>query len=225
MTYFYDFRKISRTKLFERIPPADIPNAIKCLGGFQKCFANEEAVYGGNSENFLPGLVLDGCVHINQIFQDGSTVLVRTANSGDLFGVSLAFEKDENIFVTSSGNTTVLFLHLPSKDSVNSCNCKYKMIILENLIYILSRNNKFLNEKIQILSRPSLREKLILFLSNQQNIQNSNTIQLNMTREKIAQYINADRSAVSRELGKMQQDGLIEIKNKYIRIKSFKSFI
>jgi len=143
---------------------------------------------------------------------------------GDLFGVSLAFEKDENIFVTSSGNTSVLFLHLPSKNSANSCSCKYKVIILENLIYILSSNNKLLNEKIQILSQPSLREKLVLFLSNQQNLQNSNAVQLNMTREKIAQYINADRSAVSRELGKMQQDGLIEIKNKSITIKSFKCF-
>ncbi len=225
MTYFYDFRKISKTKLFERIPPVDIPNAIKCLGGFQKTFANEEAIYGIKSENFLPGLILDGCVHINQIFPDGSTVLVRTAYSGDLFGVSQAFEKDENIFVTSSGKTNVLFLHLTSKDFANSCNCKYKMIILENLISILSKNNKLLNEKIHILSRSSLREKLILFLSNQQNIQKSNIIQLNMTREKIAQYINADRSAVSRELGKMQQDGLIEIKNKSIRIKTFKSFI
>ncbi len=225
MTYFYDFRKISKTKLFERIPPVDIPNAIKCLGGFQKTFANEEAIYGIKSENFLPGLILDGCVHINQIFPDGSTVLVRTAYSGDLFGVSQAFEKDENIFVTSSGKTNVLFLHITSKDFANSCNCKYKMIILENLISILSKNNKLLNEKIHILSRSSLREKLILFLSNQQNIQKSNIIQLNMTREKIAQYINADRSAVSRELGKMQQDGLIEIKNKSIRIKTFKSFI
>jgi len=214
---FLNLTQLSKCKLFEGIPPRDLMSAIKCLGGFSKSFENEEAVYRG-AEELLPGLVLKGCILVQQIFADGSTVLLRTVGPGELFGVSMAFSPDENIYVTSSGNSDVLFLHLPSKNGENTCSCKYRMIILENLIYILAENNKHLNKKIQILSRPSLREKLILFLSNQKSMQKTKELKLTMTREKIAQYINADRSAVSRELSRMQKDGLIEIKNKSVEI-------
>ncbi len=214
---FLNLTQLAGCKLFERVPVKDLMSAIKCLGGFTRSFENEEAIYRG-AEEILPGLVLSGCILIHQIFADGSTVLLRTVGPGELFGVSMSFSPDENIYVTSSGNSEVLFLHLPSKNGENSCSCKYRMIILENLIYILAENNKLLNKKIQILSRPSLREKLILFLSNQRNLQKTKDLKLTMTREKIAQYINADRSAVSRELSRMQKDGLIEIKNKSVEI-------
>jgi len=215
---FLNFSQLSKCKLFERVPPQDLMSAIKCLGGFTKSFQNEESVYAHGTEDIVPGLVLNGCILIHQIFADGSTVLLRSVGPGELFGVSMYFRPDENIYVTSSGNSKILFLHLPSKNGETRCNCKYRMIILENLIYILAENNCHMSQKIQILSRPSLREKLILFLSNQRNIQKSNELKLGMTREKIAQYINADRSAVSRELNRMQKDGLIVIKNKSVEI-------
>lgn len=215
---YLNLAQLSRCKLFERIPVHDIPSAIKCLGGFSKSFSNGESLYPPSADNLLPGLVLSGIIHIHQIFSDGSTVLLKEAEPGELFGVAMSFSPDDNIFVSSSGNSSVLFLHLPSRNSLNSCSCKYKMIILENLIYILAENNKILNKKIQILSRHTLREKLSLFLSNQQALQKTNILKLNMSREKIAQYINADRSAVSRELNKMQKDGLIKIQNKSIAV-------
>lgn len=71
-----------------------------------------------------------------------------------------------------------------------------------------------MKQKIQILSRPTLREKLMLFFKNQKQIQKSNHLKLNMTREKIARYICAERSAVSRD--RMQNDGLIKLEGKAI---------
>lgn len=213
---FYRYSALTKCKLFDRIPLQDLQKAIKCLKGFDKTYADKETVYCAGMDSFLPGIVLNGALLINQIFPDGSEILLRTIEPGELFGVSLAYEDDENTFITASGETSVLFLHLPGKNYTSDCNCQYRMIILENLIQIIATNNRIMKQKIQILSRPTLREKLMLFFKNQKQIQKSNHLKLNMTREKIARYICAERSAVSRELSRMQDDGLIKLEGKAI---------
>ena len=215
-----DYQLLTKCKLFDRIPFEDLPKAVNCLRGFTKNYCDKESVYsaGSDLENFVPGVVLSGKVQINQIYPDGGIVFLRNVEAGELFGVSLAYEDDENTFINACQNTTILFLHLPGKNYKNDCSCQYRMIILENLIQILATNNRVMKQKIQILSRPSLREKLLLFFANQKQSQKTATIQLNMTREKIAQYICAERSAVSRELSRMQDDGVIKIDGKSVTL-------
>lgn len=216
---FFNYAILSKCSLFERIPLQDLKKAVACLQGFVKSFKKDESIYKPGSKKNLPGVVMSGSLQIYQIFPDGNEVLLRTVLPAELFGVSLFYQSDENIYVTSAENTSVLFLNLPSKNEQSSCNCKYRMIILENLIFTLASTNHILNSKIQILSRPSLREKIELFLKNQEEIHNSAKFSIEMTREKMANFLNADRSAVSRELGKMKKDGLINFTRNDFEIK------
>lgn len=202
----------------------EIPNAVKCLQGFTKNFSSEEAVYKSEQQRF-PGIVLSGKLSVSQLFPDGSTVLIRTINPGELFGVFSACDVNKSNFVTAIENSSVLFLRLPvCQENVPACSCKYRSVILENLIKILIRNNVYLNQKIKIISRPTIREKLLEFFMMQSKKQNSNTINLNMTREKLADYLCTDRSALCRELGKMQKEKIIKVDGKNVEIITHSTF-
>lgn len=215
---YLNLDQLSSCKLFERIPAEELPKALQSLAAYKKKYRAGESVYTPGAKALLPGLVLEGAIHIHQIFPDGSTLFLRTVKKGELFGFSMTLGLDENIYADCSVDSEILFMHLRPRNDGDNRDNKHRLIILENLVYILARNNIILNKKIQILSRTSLRQKLVLFLSQQESLQKKKEVELGMTREEIAQYINADRSAVSRELNRMQKDGLIKIKNKSVLI-------
>ena len=69
---------------------------------------------------------------------------------------------------------------------------------------------------MEILSKKTIREKLMAFFALQKNIANSNVFTIPYNREQLSNYLYVDRSALSRELGKMRDEGLIRFKkNKF----------
>lgn len=209
---------LSKSALFARIPKTDLLKAINCLQGYTKIFEPGELI-NKPFKNSTPGIVLSGSLSLTQIFQDGSTVLIKNINPGELFGIFLTFEGDNTSCITASGKSVVLFLNLPINDEESSCNCIYRMIIMENLVKILIQNNIYLNQKIKIISRYTIREKLLQYFQMLSHAQRSRTIQLNMSREKLAEYICSERSAVSRELNKMDKEGIIKLEKQFITLK------
>ena len=83
----------------------------------------------------------------------------------------------------------------------------------------MARDIQHLNFKIQLLAQPTLRDKLLFYLHLTQNALHRNSFTLPFTREKLAQFISADRSAVSRELSRMKDEGIIKIEGKTITLK------
>ena len=91
------------------------------------------------------------------------------------------------------------------------------MTVLENILREVARDAVYLNLKIQLLSQPTLRDKLLFYLNVMHDSQHSRVFTIPFTREKLAQFICADRSAVSRELSRMQSEGIITIEGKQIK--------
>ena len=91
------------------------------------------------------------------------------------------------------------------------------MTVLENILREVARDAVYLNLKIQLLSQPTLRDKLLFYLNVMHDSQHSRVFTIPFTREKLAQFICADRSAVSRELSRMQREGIITIEGKQIK--------
>ena len=85
------------------------------------------------------------------------------------------------------------------------------MEVIESLMQLIAKNNMELMMKIRILTQGSLRKKLMLYFSILSGEQHSSTITLPFGRDKLANYLFCDRSAVSRELGRMNREGLIQL--------------
>jgi CRP-like cAMP-binding protein len=72
--------------------------------------------------------------------------------------------------------------------------------------------------KVEIISKKSLREKILTYLSIQSQAQNSRYFEIPLSRQALAAYLSADRTALARELGNMKADGLIDFDKNMFRI-------
>ena len=206
--------------VFKGIAAQDIDKAIACLHGFYRSFEYAQEIYRSDTVISHAGIVIDGSVHAEQIGIDGKTVLLKEIVRGESFGEALCClgQADPFLRIVSAEKSKVLFIEIPSAHASNRCRCPYRMIVLENLLREMALDVQHLNMKIRLLTQPTLRSKLLLYLRLMENTLQCNSVTLPFTREKLAQFISADRSAVSRELSRMNAEKIIKIKGKTITV-------
>ena len=94
--------------------------------------------------------------------------------------------------------------------------CVFHHKLTENMLKILAQKNLMLNQKIEVLSKRTTREKLLCFFDLQRGGCKQFTLPFN--REQLAKYLCVDRSAMSNELCKMRDDGLIRFEKNRIQV-------
>lgn len=87
----------------------------------------------------------------------------------------------------------------------------------ENLLEVFAGKAYNMNRKLQILGSGSLRERIVRFLVECQDSEGQ--IHMNLSREEMADYLNITRPSLSRELGKMQEEGILELDRRQILVK------
>ena len=114
--------------------------------------------------------------------------------------------------IISMKESSILWIDYESLKNSNNCNK-----ILNNLLILISRKNLILNQKLNVLSKRTTREKILSYLTNQKNLfKTTENIEINLNRNEMADYLSLDRSNLSRELGKLKKEGIIDFsKNKF----------
>lgn len=172
------------------------------------------------------GLVLSGAV---QVFMDdigGNRMIMATVTAGETFGESMCFLKTEEqpISVTAVADCRILWMKTDALDRFCSGCTPGRHAIVHRFLSMIAQRALVMNDRIQILSKGSLRTKLIAFFSQNAHKYASDSFALPMDRSDMAAYLGVDRSALSRELSKMQQEGLISFhKNVFTIMKKMES--
>ena len=161
--------------------------------------------------NFV-GIVLCGGVNIINEDIDGNKLLLTEIGPGELFGEVFACAGifHSTVTIVANGDTKVLCFNYDKIITTCHRSCIFHTKLIENMLKILAQKNLMLNQKIEIISKRSLREKLLCYFNYQ--CKGSKTFSIPLNREELASYLCADRSAVSNELSKMQKDGVIMYK-------------
>jgi len=162
------------------------------------------------------GMILSGGVSILHGDADGHTAIVALLAVPDLFGEVFACAGIDRSPVTVQANeeSKVLFAHYRKMISACSSACGFHAKLIENMLKLIASKNLMLNQKIEILSKRTTREKLLAFFDAERGSARKFTVPYN--REELANYLCVDRSAMSGELGKMRDEGLIRFhKNEF----------
>ena len=164
------------------------------------------------------GILLSGAVQVCVDDIEGNRMIMAEVAPGMMFGESLCFlgVKDSPVYIFAAEDSEVLLL---SPDPL------YEMSgdpfygdLQRRFTASLAAKNLTMNQRIQVLSRLSLRARLTAYFTELAAAQGSSVIRLPMNREDTAAYIGANRSALSRELGRMKSDGLIDYYRDTVRI-------
>lgn len=197
--------------LFTGIRKEDLPAMLTCLGNFQKHYKKGEIILLESNQVRSVGIILSGSVHMIKEDAEGHHTLLVTMKEGEVFGESFSCGSQLDAWVSFMAAASCDILFLPFYKVIHSCKmtCTFHHRLIENMVRLIGDKNVQLMHKIDVISRKTLREKILTYLQQESMRQNSRQFTIPFGRQELAEYLCADRSALTRELSSMQKDGLI----------------
>lgn len=204
--------QLKELTLFQGISIPDLEHFIQCLGCYQKHYSKGEYLSFEQENVKNVGIVLKGVVHmIQEDIWGGRSILTRIT-PGQLFGETFACGNDTMASASFCAAEHTKVLLLPFRHVLHTCSrsCGFHHQIIENMVTLLAGKNKSLMEKLQVVSQKSLREKILAYLSLEAQKQESTYFEVPLGRMDLANYLCADRSALTRELANMKSEGILD---------------
>lgn len=211
---------LKRTKLFSGISEEDIESMLSCLDASVREFKKGEYVFRGGEHIGQITVLLSGELHIQKDDYWGNRDIVNRISVGEMFGEAYIAPESGALLndVVALEDSTVIFFNVKRITTVCSASCRFHSMVVQNLFYALSEKNRVLVQKLGHISKRSTREKLMSYLSEQAERQNSASFSIPFNRQQLADFLSVDRSAMSNELCKMRDDGLIEFEKNQFRL-------
>lgn len=206
-----DFKKIALFPIFHGIREEDLPAMLNCLGSFQKNYQKDEVIFLESNEIRNVGIILSGTVHMVKEDSEGYQTFLVAMKENELFGESFSCGSRLDAYVSFLAASPCTVLFLPFHRVLHSCkmSCTFHHRLIENMVRLIGDKNVKLMRKIEVISKKTLREKILAYLQQQAVEQSSRQFIIPLGRLELAEYLCADRSALTRELSSMQRDGLI----------------
>ena len=198
--------------LFDGVKPEDRKTMLGCIGYHIGTFRKGDIVAFEEENIKHIGIIISGAVDmIKEDLWGNKTMLVRMRKN-ELFGETFACGSDNLSVVTFLVSEDAQILFMPFDRVMHSCTmaCVFHHRLIENMVVIIANKNRDLMRKVEVVSKKSLREKILAYLSIQSQSQGSNRFEVPLGRVEWAEYLCADRSALTRELARMKDDGLID---------------
>lgn len=200
---------LKKSCLFSDLGENEIDHALDFFKAANKSYAKGQIFISPEDDLKNFGLVLSGTVQIYTLDIDGSQMIMATVLPGETFGESLSYLKRKSeIFAVALADTDILWLSPERIQGADIISDREKEL-LNRFISLLANRALTMNDRIQILSKLSIREKLIAFFTETVRKYKSYSFSLPFDRADMAIYLGCDRSALSRELSKMNSEGLI----------------
>ena len=213
-------RFISKTALFRGCSDEDISKMAKHLDFRTVKYGKGDMILSAGDIVTDIGLVLSGSVWIEHTDLWGNKSILGIAPAGGVFAESYACIPNEPMMVDAVANEDceILFISVP-RLFMPCPVCGSQNRLIQNLVMISARKNLQLSKRSLHTSPKTIRGRLFSYFSQQVSAQGSSKIVIPFDRQQLADYLNVDRSALSKELGKMRNDGLIEYNKNTFKIK------
>ena len=163
------------------------------------------------------GLVMKGSVNIESLDLAGSKTILSHIEAGQIFAETYAFcHEPMMVDAIAAEDCEILFVNIKALLNDSNSSCSWYVKLLKNLLSISARKNLTLSNRIFCTAPKTIRGRLLTYLANLSAKQKSPTLTLPFNRQQLADYLNLDRSALSKELGKMRDEGLISFSKNVI---------
>lgn len=210
-------------KVFKGISSIEMESMMVCLGTYMKDYTKEQYIILSEDVVDAVGLILSGDVQMIREDLWGNKTLLVSMKYGDLFGETFACGVNNNATVSFIASTNSKIMFIPFNRIMHTCSssCRFHHTLIQNMITLIAEKNANLMDKVDILSKKTLREKISTYLLNESGKYKSLYFDISFGRVQWAEYLNADRSALTRELNAMRDEGMIEFdKNSFHILRS-----
>ena len=215
-----NLRKLIRTPLFAGFCDADILQILRILTYRKASFDKEELILHEGDLVHEIGIVLTGDVRIERIDYQGNRNILSHVGTSQIFAEAYALAKNQPLMidVAAGSRCEILFLDVRRIASPEIRRYPRYPEFLFNLMQISNRKNLELSHRSFHTASKHIRGRVLSYLISQSRINRSQEFDIPFNRQQLADYLNLDRSALSNELSKMQDDGLIEFRKNHFRL-------
>ncbi|MBE6880241.1 MAG: Crp/Fnr family transcriptional regulator [Ruminococcaceae bacterium] len=211
---------LKMTQLFSGIGEEEITAMLSCLQAKLQTYKKGEYVLhqGEHIDNIM--ILVSGKLHIQYDDYWGNRSILNMISIGEMFGEAYSAPQSDAIMndVLAVEDSAVIFFDVKRIITVCSSACRFHSLVVQNLFYATSEKNRKLMKKLSFMSKRTTREKLISYLSEEAKRQNSNSFSIPFNRQQLADYLSVDRSAMSNELCKMRDEGMIEFQKNWFTL-------
>ena len=199
-----DLPLLQSTTLFSGLSAEELQALLTRLGAVERSFGRGEVLVLAGAPSRRVGVVLSGELEAYRPGPEGARVEPGGVFGDVLGGSSLASP------VTVLAATACEVLLVPYEQLLLSDGSPAHQRVLQNLVRTISDKYFLLSRRVDLLVLKSLRAKVCAYLLNESERAGSLTFSIPFSRVQLADYLNCDRSALSRELSLMQKDGLLD---------------
>ena len=208
-----NFETVKECTIFKNFSIDEIIEIFSVISFYEKDYKKNDIILAENTKVEYFGIITNGKIALSKFDYFGNRNILNVFEKGDSFAEALvSLEIQIPHEVISLIDSSIVWIEYKSLSK-----SLYYQKILNNLLNIISTKNLILNKKLQILSKRTTREKILEYLSNQKKaLSLDSNFEINLNRNEMADYLALDRSNLSRELGKLKKEGIIDFKkNKF----------
>ena len=201
--------------LFRGLTPAEW-DALAQSGQLRtKTFSRHEIIFHAGSRIHEVGVVLRGSVHIENLDLWGTKTILSNIPAGQVFAETYAFCGDAMLVdAVAAEDCEVRFVNAAAFSGGSSAG---QDKLLHNLLAVSMRKNLSLSQRIFCTTPKTVRGRLLTYFSAQTAACGRLEFDIPFNRQQLADYLNLDRSALSKELCRMRDEGLLQFeKNHFV---------
>lgn len=204
------FELLCKVRLFQDIAPEGLSAMLRCLSAETVRRRKNEILLLTGEKPERAGVVLSGRVQVIKESFEGERTILTVLSPGELYAETLccAGVRESPVTVVADCDSEVLLLDFPHILHTCGNTCQFHHRLIENMLRIISEKNLFLQDRMDIVRKKSVREKVLTYLGGFA-LKQGQTVTIPLNREEMANYLCVERSALSHELMKMKRDGIL----------------
>lgn len=208
---------LKKSPLFVGLSPQELDHFIACKKPIVRTFYARDIIFAEDSYIKEIGVIITGEVLISKTDYYGNENIILHLKEADSFGEAIALAQHEPSRVNVIAKTQTVIAFFDINQFITGCQvfCNYHQKINENLLQVLAKKLIELHKKVDTLSKRSIRDKLLEYLNYCPKVE-KNIALIPFSRQELANYLNVDRSALSREMKAMIDEKIIKVEGKKI---------
>lgn len=213
-------QELKQSPLFADISYESYLAMYNCFHAVSKSFGPDEVIYDFSAGGEVVGIIERGEAAVTRIDESGVSTVLEELTCGGVFGKTLAFAGSfrDSLEAICRTPCEVLFIDYPHILKRCEKACTHHSVLVRNMLRLMADKAQNLSERVDVLSRRTIRDKLMCYFQQQADKKGSGTFTLPFSLSFLADYIATDRSAMMREMKHLREGGEIHTHGREITL-------
>ena len=207
----HNIKTLMLSSLFQGVAESDLEAMLNCLGATERKYKKNDVILLAGTKVTSVGILVEGNAQITREDAEGNRAILSELVRADLFAEAYVAAGSAEVPITVFATSDCRVVWIPFNKIVGICSaaCGFHKTLVQNMMHVIAAKNILMNEKMRILSCKTTKEKLMIYLSDYSERVGKNKFKIPFSRNELADFLSVDRSAMSRELSRLRDEGYL----------------